>query len=36
VGHEVDSVEALLDRAAWLRKEIGIGPLPPVIGKKLG
>ena len=36
VGHEVDSVEALLDRAAWLRKEIGIALLPPIIGKKLG
>jgi dienelactone hydrolase len=36
VGHEVDSVEALLDRAAWLHKEIGIAPLSPVIKKRLG
>jgi dienelactone hydrolase len=36
VGHELDNVEALLDRAEWLRKEIGIAPLAPVIGKKLG
>jgi dienelactone hydrolase len=36
VGHELDNVEALLDRAEWLRQEIGIAPLAPVIGKKLG
>jgi dienelactone hydrolase len=29
VGHELDNVEALLDRAEWLRKQIGIAPLAP-------
>ena len=36
VGHELDNVEALLDRAEWLRQEIGIAPLAPLIGQKLG
>jgi dienelactone hydrolase len=36
VGHELDNVEALLDRAGWLRQEIGIAPLAPVIRKRLG
>jgi dienelactone hydrolase len=35
-GHEVDSVEALSDRAAWLQKEIGTLALAPVIFKRLG
>ena len=36
VGHEVDSLEALRDRADWLRQQIGIAPLAPVIKKRLG
>ncbi|MGB7925906.1 MAG: acetylxylan esterase [Pyrinomonadaceae bacterium] len=36
VGHELDNVEALRDRAAWLRKEIGIAPLAPILAKRLG
>jgi len=36
VGHELDNVEALRDRAEWLRKELGISPLAPVVYKRLG
>jgi dienelactone hydrolase len=36
VGHELDSAEALRDRAAWLRRQVGIAPLAPVIGRRLG
>ena len=35
-GHELDNVEALEERARWLREKIGIGPLAPAIRKKLG
>ncbi|MGB7925905.1 MAG: hypothetical protein WCF57_21880 [Pyrinomonadaceae bacterium] len=35
-GHELNDLEALRDRAEWLRKEIGIGPLAPALRSKLG
>ena len=35
-GHELNDLEALRDRADWLRQQIGIGPLAPVLRKKLG
>jgi dienelactone hydrolase len=34
-GHELNDIEALSDRADWLRKQIGIGALAPVLRKKL-
>jgi dienelactone hydrolase len=34
-GHELNDVEALRDRAEWLRKEIGISPLAPALRQKL-
>ena len=34
-GHELNDLEALRDRAEWLRKEIGIGPLAPALRSKL-
>jgi dienelactone hydrolase len=30
-GHELNDLEALRDRAEWLRKEIGISPLAPAL-----
>jgi dienelactone hydrolase len=35
-GHELNDIQALSDRADWLRQQIGIGPLAPVLRKKLG
>jgi dienelactone hydrolase len=35
-GHELNDLEALRDRAEWLRQQIGIGSLAPVLRKKLG
>ena len=34
-GHELNDIEALRDRADWLRQQIGIAPLAPVLRKKL-
>ena len=34
-GHELNDIQALSDRADWLHKQIGIGPLAPVLRKKL-
>jgi dienelactone hydrolase len=33
-GHEINDIEALRDRAEWFHKEIGIGPLDPVLLKQ--
>jgi dienelactone hydrolase len=35
-GHELNDLEALRDRAEWLRKEIGISSLAPALRSKLG
>ncbi len=35
-GHDFNDIEALKDRAEWLREKIGIAPLAPVIRKRLG
>ena len=35
-GHVFNDLEALRDRADWLREKIGIGPLAPVLKKRLG
>ncbi len=32
-GHELNDPQALLDRAAWLRKRVGLGPVKAVGGK---
>jgi hypothetical protein len=34
-GHELNDVQALLDRAQWLQKHIGMKPLAPVLQKRL-
>ena len=35
-GHELEDVEALRDRADWLRQQIGLAPLSPILKKRLG
>ncbi len=30
-GHDLNDVRALVDRAAWLREKVSLGPLPPVL-----
>ncbi len=34
-GHDLNDVQALLDRAAWLERQIGIKPLSPILEQKL-
>jgi hypothetical protein len=35
-GHDLNDVEALIDRANWLQKQIGIKSIAPILRKKLG
>lgn len=35
VGHEFNDVDSLVDRAEWLRKEIGIGSVKPILTRSL-
>ncbi len=35
-GHDLNDVQALLDRAAWLRKKVDLGPVAPLLSKRLG
>jgi cephalosporin-C deacetylase-like acetyl esterase len=35
-GHDLNDVEALIDRANWLQKQIGIKSIAPILQKKLG
>jgi dienelactone hydrolase len=34
-GHDLNDVRALVDRAAWLKGRVGLGPLGPVLREKL-
>jgi hypothetical protein len=34
-GHELNDFQALIDRAEWLQKQIGIKPLGPILQKRL-
>jgi len=34
-GHELNDVQALLDRAAWLRAKIGLEPVESILGERL-
>jgi pimeloyl-ACP methyl ester carboxylesterase len=33
-GHDLNDVQALIDRANWLRRQIGIKPVAPILQKK--
>jgi cephalosporin-C deacetylase-like acetyl esterase len=35
-GHDLNDVQALIDRANWLRRQIGIKPVGPILQKTLG
>jgi cephalosporin-C deacetylase-like acetyl esterase len=35
VGHEFNDIDSLVDRGEWLRKEIGIGSIKPIMMKSL-
>jgi dienelactone hydrolase len=35
-GHELNDVQALCDRSAWLRGKIGLGPVVPILRRSLG
>jgi hypothetical protein len=35
-GHELNDVQALCDRSAWLREKIGLGPVVPILRRSLG
>jgi hypothetical protein len=34
-GHDLNDVQALRDRAAWLRTRVGLGPLGPILQERL-
>jgi hypothetical protein len=34
-GHDLNDIQALIDRASWLQKQIGIKPIAPILQKKL-
>jgi len=34
-GHDLNDVQALIDRSNWLRRQIGIKPVAPILQKKL-
>jgi dienelactone hydrolase len=33
-GHELNDVQALFDRSAWLRDKVGLGPIEPAVKKR--
>ena len=35
-GHDLNDVQALLDRASWLRKRVGLRPIGPILREKMG
>ena len=35
-GHDLNDVQALLDRASWLRKRVGLRPIAPILREKMG
>jgi hypothetical protein len=35
-GHDLNDVQALLDRAAWLRMRVGLRPIAPILREKMG
>ncbi|HSE42216.1 MAG TPA: alpha/beta fold hydrolase [Acidobacteriota bacterium] len=35
-GHELNDVQAYIDRALWLQKELGFKPIQPLIQKRIG
>jgi hypothetical protein len=34
-GHDLNDIQALIDRAAWLQKHIGINPISPILERRL-
>ena len=34
-GHDLNDVQALLDRASWLRKRVGLRPIGPILREKM-
>jgi hypothetical protein len=34
-GHDLNDVQALLDRSEWLRGKIGTGPITQILERKL-
>jgi len=33
-GHDLNDLQALIDRASWLQRQIGIKPVLPILQKK--